>query len=308
MRADRLISILLLLQAREKMTARELALELEVSERTIYRDIEALNMAGVPLYAVAGPGGGLGLLGSYRTNLTGLNEAELRALFMAFGPAGPLETLGAGQTLRSAVRKLSASLSLNQRGAEEKVRQRFLLDGAAWSEPQAPEPHLTELERAVWEDRVVRLGYQSFLAQPIDIEMAAYGLVAKSGSWYLVGQVAGAPRVYPVRKLTHVAVTARQFARASDFDLPVFWAAWVRKIEENRRAYTVRLRVSPVLARQLGYPGGSEWVEISLEFESLEAARTRILDFGGAAEVLEPEALRRSLIDYANNIIERYQT
>ena len=147
MRADRLISILMLLQARGKMTAGELAKELDVSERTIYRDVEALCISGVPLYAEHGPGGGLALLDSYRTNLTGMDEEELRALFMVFSLPGPLEPLGANLKLKSAMLKLSAALPGARRSDEEKVRQRFFLDWSWWFHSQEPVPHLTTIQR-----------------------------------------------------------------------------------------------------------------------------------------------------------------
>ena len=320
MRADRLISILLLLQSRERMTARELARELEVSERTIYRDIDALSASGVPLYAESGPGGGIALLGHYRTNLTGLNEDELRALYMAFGPASPLEPLGAGQSLRAAMRKLSASLSTGQRGEEGKVRQRFLLDGAGWSGDRGPASHLSLLQRAVWDDRCAMLRYQSFRLEPVDVITAPYGLVSKAGNWYLVGMGGGLPRVYRVHTLLHVEVLAEHFTRQPDFDLATFWAGWCAEVEQSQQSFQARVRVTPLLRSMLpssipvtavdeaasaADPDG--WIHLTLAFETFEAARQRILGFGSAAEVLEPEALRRSLVDFAGQVLARYR-
>lgn len=319
MRADRLISILLLLQSREKMTARELALELEVSERTIYRDIDALSTSGVPLYAESGPGGGIALLGHYRTNLTGLNEEELRALYMAFGPASPLEPLGAGQSLRAAMRKLSASLSTGQRGEEEKVRQRFLLDGSGWSNDRGPVSHLSLLQRAVWDDRCAVLRYQSFRLQPLEVTTEPYGLVSKAGIWYLVAMGGGLPRVYPVHNLLNVEVLAEHFIRQPDFDLAAFWASWCAEMEKSQQSFQVRLRASPLLVSMLpasltvisvdeaaSAADAEGWTHLTLAFETFEAARRRILGFGSAAEVLEPEALRHSLIDFAGQVLTRY--
>lgn len=319
MRADRLISILLLLQSREKMTARELALELEVSERTIYRDIEALSSSGVPVYAESGPGGGIALLGRYRTNLTGLNEDELRALYMAFGPASPLETLGAGQSLRAAMRKLSASLSTGQRGEEEKVRQRFLLDGSGWSNDRRPASHLSLLQRAVWDDRCAVLRYQSFRLQPVEVTTEPYGLVSKAGSWYLVGMGGGLARVYRVHTLLHVDLLEEHFTRQPDFDLAAFWAGFCTETEKSQHAFQARVRVSPLLNSMLpaslavtavdeaaSAADAEGWIHLTLAFETFEAARQRMLGFGSAGEVLEPEALRRSLVDFAGQIQARY--
>src|SRR5512147_2861952 len=152
MRADRLLSLLMLLQARGRMTAQELARELEVSERTIYRDINALSASGVPVYAESGPGGGCALLDSYRTNLTGLTADEARALFMLSIPA-PLDQLGVGQELRAALLKLSAALPSSRRPDEERARQRIHIDSLAWFQGEDPVPHLHTLQQAVWQDR-----------------------------------------------------------------------------------------------------------------------------------------------------------
>jgi predicted DNA-binding transcriptional regulator YafY len=141
MRADRLISLLMFLQTRGRMTAQELAKELEVSERTVYRDIKALSTAGVPIYTMRGPGGGCALLDSYRTDLTGLTDDEVRALFMLSIPA-PLAELGVSQELEAALLKLSAALPAARRYEENRVRQRILLDSIPWFHPHEPVPHL----------------------------------------------------------------------------------------------------------------------------------------------------------------------
>lgn len=322
MRADRLISILMLLQSRGRMTARELASELEVSERTIYRDVEALCTSGVPLYAEHGPGGGLALLDSYRTNLTGLNEAEQRALFMMLSVPGPLDRLGARQELASAVRKLSAALSGPARADEEKVRQRFLLDWSWWFHSQEPVPHLNAIQQVVWEERRLRLRYRTFLQVPAVVDVEPYGLVAKAGIWYLVAGVGGAARVFQVAWMMDVEPLEESFSRPAGFDLAAFWQEWCAGYEQSRQAFTVRLRLSPGLFNllplymgrrmveqmaQAGPPGADGWFTMTLTFESLEAARERILSFGGAAEVLEPEALRCSVIDYAEQISRFYR-
>ncbi len=321
MRADRLISILMLLQARGRMTARELAAELEVSERTIYRDVEALCASGVPLYAEHGPGGGLALLDSYRTNLTGLNEAEQRALFMMLSVPGPLDRLGVRQELRSAILKLSAALPHSSREDEEKVRQRFFLDWSWWFHDQEPVPHLHTIQQAIWEEQRLRLRYRTFLLVPTDVEVEPYGLVAKAGVWYLVAGVGGTARVFQVAWLMDVEPLEAHFTRPASFDLAAFWQDWCMDYERNHQAFPVKLRVSPALLNllplyfgrpmieplaQAGSSDAQGWYTLTLSFESLEAARERILSFGRAAEVLEPEALRRSVIDYAQQIVKYY--
>jgi predicted DNA-binding transcriptional regulator YafY len=315
MRADRLISILMLLQSRGRMTARVLADELMVSERTIYRDVEALCSSGVPIYTEHGPGGGFALLDSYRTNLTGMTEDELRALFMLSVPA-PLERLGVSQELRSALLKLSAALPGERRANETLVQQRFLLDWA-WFHTDEPVPNLNVLQQGVWQNRRVILSY--LLPFGVAVEAQAvdpYGLVAKAGAWFLVAARAGYPVVYRVSSLLEARLSDETFERRPDFDLAAFWRAWCLGYEQERESYPVLVRVSPRIRPllrlyfgQVELPApaaGDEWQTITLRFESLEAARGKLLAAGRAVEVLEPEALRCSLVDFAQQIVEFY--
>lgn len=321
MRADRLISMLMLLQSRGKMTAADLAEALEVSERTIYRNVQALGAAGVPVYADHGPGGGMALLDSYRTNLTGLKEDEQRALFMLLSAPGPLEKLGAHHELKSALFKLNAALSNPGGSDEEKVRQRFYLDWSWWFHSQEPVPHLNTIQQAVWQGCCLRLHYRTFSKIPIDVLVEPYGLVAKAGIWFLVAGVEGAPHVYQVSWLVDVEKYEECFSRPPDFDLAEFWQRWCAQYEENQQAFVATLRVSPKLLPFLpfyfgsrvvdlitsaGPPDGDGWLKLTLPFESLESARDRILAFGSAAEVLAPVALRCSIIDYAAQIVRFY--
>ena len=156
MRADRLLSLMMLLQTRGQMTAEELAAELEVSKRTIYRDIDALSIAGVPVYASGGPGGGYAVLDSYRTSLTGLNENEIRALFMLTIP-GPISDLGVSQQLKAAILKMTSSFSDDHYEHADYLRQRLHLDAASWFQTDEPVPHLKTVQEAVWQDRQLLL-------------------------------------------------------------------------------------------------------------------------------------------------------
>ena len=165
MRADRLLSILMLLQARGRLTAGELARELEVSERTIYRDVDALSASGVPIYGDRGPDGGYALLDSYRTSLTGLTEREVRALFMLSIPA-PLADLGVDGELRTALHKLAAALPDARRGDEERVRRRIHLDAVWWSREHEPVPYLAAIHEAVWQDRRLSIRYRQAFGVP----------------------------------------------------------------------------------------------------------------------------------------------
>lgn len=329
MRADRLLSLLMLLQARGRMTAARLAQELEVSERTIYRDIDALSTAGVPIYGDPGPAGGYALLDSYRTNLTGLTEGEVRALFMLSIPQ-PLTDLGVGQELGAAFRKLAAALPGARRGDEQRVRQRFHLDSAAWDEVELAEPHLPTVYQAVWQDRKLHIAYQIHsLAVHVEQTVDPYGLVAKDGAWHLVYGVnsSGELRLATVRVLRVTAlldarVSSESCIRPADFDLAAFWREWCVARNVSRARYVVTVRVAPDFVPKLpiyfgnavrehiaqaGTLDSEDWLTLQLAFESLEAARARILSFGRAIEVVEPIPLRRSILDYAEQIMDLYR-
>lgn len=320
MRADRLLSLLMLLQARGRMTARKLANELEVSERTIYRDIDALSAAGVPVYGEPGPEGGYALLDQYRTNLTGLTSSEVRALFMLNIPA-PLADLGLSQELRAALRKLSAALSDTQRGDEERARQRFHFDSTWWLQDAGPVPHLQVVHQAVWQDRKLHFSYRPLAASTIERLVEPYGLVAKAGVWYLVYTGNSVMRVIRISKLLDARLDCESFQRRVDFDLAEFWAGWCAEQEAYLSHYIASVRVAPDLLPELprhfgtmvhakieeaSPPDVHGWLHLELTFESFEAARTQLLGFGRAVEVLAPRALRRSVLDFAEQILRSY--
>ncbi len=323
MRADRLLSILMLLQTQGQMTAETLAEALEVSVRTIYRDLDALSFAGVPVFAERGPGGGVGLLDRYRTNLTGLTNNEVRALFMLSIPA-PLSDLGVRDDLQSALLKLTAALPESRLQDERSVRQRFYLDSVGWFQSTEAVPHLEPIQKALWEDRRLHLTYR--IPYPIndqgEREIDPYGLVAKAGVWYLVGQSDERIRVYRVSNILAAHPTNQPFDRPPDFNLANFWSGWCADTEQNRLQYPVTVRVAPMLVHSLpmyfgesireqidtaGPPDTEGWTTLKLQFERVETARDRILGFGNAIEVLEPEALRLSVIDFATQIVGFYR-
>ncbi len=331
MRADRLISLLMLLQSRGTMTAPALAEALEVSERTIYRDIDALSAAGVPVYGMPGRNGGFALVDRYRTSLTGMTADEIRALFMLSIPA-PLDALGVSGPLQQALRKLAASLPTGHREAEQRVRQRFHLDATWWQQGGGTVPHLQTLHRAVQEDRVLTIRYEAFPGLEIEQRVAAYGLVAKAGVWYGVtrriegsdapetdiGSGVGPVRVHRVDRLIDAHPEPRTFTRPADFDLAAFWQQWCHARESSYRAYRVEVRAAPDVLRWLAPYNpepvasapdpvdGKGWAHLRLSFESLDDARRHLLGFGGAVEVLSPPALRWSMEDYARQILNQY--
>jgi predicted DNA-binding transcriptional regulator YafY len=322
MRADRLLSIVLLLQVRERMTARELAERLEVSERTVYRDLDALSAAGVPVYAEGGHGGGCRLPEGYRTALTGLTAPEVRALY-APSPAGPLADLGLGDALERTLLKLLATLPPAHRGDAQRARERVHLDARKWGNPGETFPRLPTLQDAVWRERKLRLTYGRRDREPRERVVEPYGLVAKAGVWYLVGAADDEMRVYRVSRVSSVEIMDERFDRDEGFDLPAFWGDWSDRFIESLRGYQTTVRVAadflPGLPRVLGEdvraaieraesPDGEGRVRLELEFESSLVARSRLLGCGDKVEALEPEELRKGMAAIAARIGALYRT
>jgi predicted DNA-binding transcriptional regulator YafY len=293
--------------------------------------VEALAIAGVPIYAETGVKGGYALLDSYRTSLTGMNEPEVRALFMLSIPE-PLADLGVSQELRSALLKLTAALPAQQRQDEANVRQRIHLDADWWFQGGESLLHLPTMQQAVWQDRQVSIQYQMPYGPPLGVTQVIepYGLVAKAGVWYVVyghnGHFSHAQcrrfQAKRISKINKVELLDETFVRDSTFDLVNFWQTWCHAIETQRPQYPVTVRVAPDIVEQLPHYLGETalsarsavetteadgWQTITLNFEYLEEARTKLLALGGAVEVLAPLPLRLSLADFAAQITKRYE-
>ncbi|WP_204036159.1 helix-turn-helix transcriptional regulator [Micromonospora qiuiae] len=321
MRASRLISLLLLLQAREVMTAAELARELEVSERTVYRDVVALSAAGVPVYADRGRAGGYRLLGGYRTRLTGMTRDEAEALFLA-GLPGPAGDMGLADAVAAAELKLLAALPPSLRDAPVRTGQRFHLDVPGWYHQSAPPPWLAELAGAVWQDRTVTLRYRRG-DREVTRRVDPYGLVLKSGIWYLVGRIGEDLRTYRVDRVTTVEQHEETFDRESGFDLAGYWQEQAEAFLRGMLQAKVTLRLSPVGLRRLkhltdipfgyaeavaaaGEPDGQGWVTTQLPVESVDVAYTQLLGLGPDVEVLDPPELRTRMTEAAARIAALY--
>ena len=311
---------MMLLQSRGRMTARQLAEELEVCERTIYRDIVALSTAGVPVYGEAGAEGGYQLVDSYRTNLTGLSEGEARALFILSMP-GLLAKLGLSQDLKAAMLKLSSALPESRRQDEERVRQRYYIDASWWSQAEEPMPHLHAIQQAVWEDRKLVITYTPLFNVQIERVVDPYGLAAKSGSWYLVFARSGRVRARRVTDLLDARICTERFVRPSDFNLGAFWKRWCAEDEQSYSGYPVTVRVSkralPSVVRRFGGKVSDQLVDapefddgsriLILTFRWIDEARDQLLAFGSGVEVLEPFALRASIADFAEQTARLYR-
>ncbi len=319
MRADRLITILLLLQTRGRMTAADLAGELEVSERTVYRDLEALSITGIPIYSEHGPGGGYALLDSYRLSLTGLTEAEVHTLFSS-GVYAPLQDLGMGDALEVALLKLAAALPEAQQKRAEEIRRRIHFDARSWFQPPEAVPHLHAIHEAVTQDRRVQIVYQRSDGQIRERTVSPYGLVAKTGIWYLVAAVEDEMRSYRVSRIQSLEILDESFERPADFDLAAHWTESRKAFESNRLQYPVTLRIAPDLLPELYEIWGDwlrervesaerdehDWPEVIVYFERLEWAFKEIFPFGARLQVLEPPELRQRILETASEIMTFY--
>ncbi|MGW1191868.1 helix-turn-helix transcriptional regulator [Streptomyces sp. NPDC002559] len=321
MRAARLIKMVLLLQSRPAMTAAELARELEVSERTVTRDAQALSEAGVPVYADRGRAGGYRLIGGYRTRLTGLARTEAEALFLSGLPSA-LRDMGLADAASAARLKVSAALLPSLRDASDSAARRFHLDAPGWyQEPVTPEL-LPVLAEAVWDDRLVRARYRRRDGD-VEREMAPYGLVLKAGVWYLCARVADDFRVYRIDRFSAVEVSDERFGRDERFDLPGFWDERAAQFARSLLRAEVTVRLSPQGVRRLPYamdrsaarealeaagPADAEgWITVTLPVESLEVAYGQLLSLGPESEVLEPAALRDRFAAAAERLRELYR-
>ncbi|MGW1890070.1 helix-turn-helix transcriptional regulator [Streptomyces sp. NPDC002004] len=308
MRADRLLSLLLLLQNRGRMTAAELAAELEVSLRTVYRDVEALVASGVPVRTERGPLGGYRLMDGYRTRLTGLSDAEAGALFLAGAP-GPARDLGFGAVLATAQLKVQAALPAGLADRTRRVQERFHLDAPAWFRDADPVAHLATVAHAVWEQRVLRAHYRRWRGE-VHRELRPLGLVLKGGIWYLVALADDDVRTYRVARFLAVHTTDEVFERPVGFDLAAHWEESSRRLEAALHPETARLRISPRAQRLLpmmfgaagsralkgaGAPDDEGWVRVELPVETEAVAVGDLLRLGADAEVLGPPALRAAV-------------
>jgi predicted DNA-binding transcriptional regulator YafY len=309
MRADRLLSILLLLQAHGRLSAGDLAERLEVSRRTVYRDLDALSGAGVPVVTERGSSGGSYLLGGYRTDLTGLTEPELETL-LAFGGKGPAADLGLGPQLDQASRKLAVAAGPSRSG---RLQERVLVDSERWFRTAPVPPHLARVQDALWSDRRLRLRYRRALDRVVDRTVDPYGLVCKAGTWYLLAGVGGQTRVYRVSRIEDAELTEETFERPANFDLRAVWAAQVGRFKSGEpEPVSVTVRVEPSASGPFGRVVGELVVDrpgegvAVLNFPACELAVSMLVGFGGAVEVLEPPEVRERLAEIGRQLSGLY--
>ena len=311
MRASRLVSIILLLQARGRLTAAQLAKELEVSVRTVYRDVESLHTAGIPLYGDAGHHGGYQLLDGYRTRLTGLSAEEAKALSLS-GLPGPAAELGLGSVLATAQLKVQAALPPALAEQLGVTAQRFHLDATGWYAQAEDAPFLPAVADAVWRSAALQVRYRRWKA-PTDVDrrLEPYGLVLKAGRWYLVA--APGPRTYRVDQILDLAVLEESFTIPESFSLAGYWQPYTAEFLAGLHRADAVVRLSPAArltgrdADALAATGVREpdgWTRAVLPIESVDLAIRGFLT--PDIEVLEPPELRAQVAARARAIAALY--
>ncbi|MFI8994766.1 helix-turn-helix transcriptional regulator [Streptomyces sp. NPDC053542] len=345
MRAARLIKMVLLLQSRPSMTGAELARELEVSERTVARDVLSLSEAGIPVYADRGRTGGYRLIGGYRTRLTGLGRSEAEALFLSGVPSA-LRELGLADAASAARLKVSAALLPELRDAATGAAQRFHLDAPGWYQAPSTPALLPAIAEALWDDRVLTARYARKDTE-VERVLEPYGLVLKAGVWYLAARTDGGDRgdgsrdghdgrgghagrgghpvyrVYRVDRFAAVAAGEDRFVRDPDFDLPAFWEERAAQFARSILREEVTVRLTPAGARWLphvtdrtaaaeaiaaaGAPDDQDRITVTLAVETLDVAYSQLLGLGPEAELLGPPELRERFAEAARRMAGLYE-
>lgn len=323
MKASRLLSILMLLQSHERMTASALAQALDVSERTIMRDVDQLSVAGVPIWAERGREGGLRLRPGWSTHLTGMTDHEANALMLA-GLPGAAADLGLGEAAVSARLKLVASVPMPMREQASRVADRLHIDPVDWYREHDAPAQLREVADAVWRSVRIRVRYASWRKTSWR-ELEPLGLVLKAGAWYVAARETGKRDVRTYR-LGHVLESQPgrgSFKRPSSFDLARYWRESSARFENELRPLQARVWMSPwaleslaqTRSRYVELPAPARsareragWRPVLLAIESVEEGARRILSFGGEAEVIGPAPLRTLVSDMAGRIHVGHQS
>lgn len=318
MRADRLISILLLLQNNERITTKALANELEVTERTIHRDMEALSRTGIPVFAKRGKNGGWSLLEGYRTNITGLKDDEIKSLFIS-PSIQLLHDLGLSNEWSHARQKLMASIpSFLQKDAND-VWNRIHIDTSTWKQSNEKIDYFKILQQAIWEERKLQLTYKRANGKMVDRIVDPLGLVAKGSTWYLIASANEKIRNYRASRITSAIMTEETFSRPEDFNLAQYWDSSTQKFIRNLPRYEVDVEVAPPIADRMGFTGRfvqvlkvdspleNGWIPVSLRFDTEQEAKEYILGFGNRIKIVHPADLRQSIYDMARAVVAFYE-
>jgi predicted DNA-binding transcriptional regulator YafY len=302
MRADRVLALLLLLQARGRLGAAELAARLEVSRRTVYRDVDALGTAGVPVRTEPGPHGGIELVDGWRTDLTGLTEPEVDALF----------STAAGPVFESAMGKLAAALPGESGRRAGRMRERLLVDSAGWGRRGSASPHLRVVQDAVFADRRLRLRYRRAEAQVTERVVDPLGLVLKAGVWYLVADADGKRRLFRLSRVEAAEALDEPARRPRGFDLAAAWRDQTARWDAGQTSLEVLVKVAdtdlPLVLRVAGdrVNGRPRKGVVRMAFPAIEPAAAFLSSFGGLVEALDPPQLRVELARRGADMVRLY--
>jgi len=315
MRAQRLLSILMQLQVNRRMTARDLARKLEVSERTILRDMDALSSSGVPVIADRGAGGGWSLLAEYETKLTGLSPEEIQSLFVARAPKLTAD-LGLQQASEGAWTKLQAALPPTARRQADFMRQRVLIDPRGWRNAAESASSLPVLLDALWRERQVRFVYEGVLHDPGERTVDPLGLVARGSTWYLIANRNAELRTYRVSRMRNPETLDAAAHRPADFDLVKYWERSATEFREKLPQYRALFMAKPSVMQWIRYRGWrleeerpeGPLVRVLLRFDAAVEALQFALGFGADVEVVEPVELRAQVREAAQRMLELYAT
>ncbi|MBV7541476.1 YafY family protein [Acidovorax sp. sic0104] len=328
MRASRLLSLQMLLETQGRMSATALADALEISVRTLYRDVDQLSAAGVPIYAERGRHGGFALLPGWKTTLTGLTPSEAQAVFLS-GLPGPAQQLGLGDEVEGARLKLLSALPAAWREDAQRVSTRLHLDPVDWYRESDPTPHLATVAAAVWNGRQISMRYESW-ADTVQRTVSPLGLVLKAGAWYLVALPAapargeGGPRTYRVSNILAAQALEAAVRRPARFDLPAYWAESIRRFESALYTGEAVLLATPAglkglrmlssaVARAVAVAAAAPAsrrqdgrVAVTVPIESVEHACGQFMRLSPQVEVVRPAALRRALVERLRSTARLY--
>jgi predicted DNA-binding transcriptional regulator YafY len=313
MKSGRLLAMLLILQARGRMSARDLAGRLEVSQRTVYRDLDALSAAGVPVHAERGAAGGIVLADGYRKALTQFGDDEIRSLFTAGDNL--LADIGFEDRLPVALEKLAGALSDTQRRAANTMRGRVYVDHRRWKQSAQPREYLALLRVAIWEDHRVVLRYKDQNQRTSERVIDPLGLVAKAGIWYLVARSGNEMRTFRAERILGVTETDEHFTRPDGFDLVGFWRQWTIDFEDRLPAFPVIVRVPRDEAREIGSYWEAQLLDdgsrsgtalVKVIFPSESAAVHQIIAWGEKSDIVEPDVLRAQVVARAHEVIAHH--
>lgn len=308
---------MILLQNRGKMTAKELANELEVSDRTILRDMDALSTAGIPIVSDRGTAGGWRLLDNFRSKLSGLNIDDMKSLFLF--PSGKLlEDLGLNSQALDTRQKLLAAIPGSYRDEAQAMWERIHIDSSTWRQSKEKMHALETVQQAVWENKKLKIHYEQADGEQKERLLEPLGLVAKGNRWYLVASRDGELRNYRVSRIHTAKVENEVFRRPLNFNLAAYWEQSKVEFIQNLPKYDVQVEIHPAIIKRINFtgkfvqviktenPNGDKWIPATLRFNDKQEAIEFILGFANKIKVISPKDLPNKVVSMAMSVIDFY--